>query len=117
MTFSCADQEGLSGIAPNGCTAPKTVTTEGKAQPVTGVATDNANNSANDATKVSIDKGKPTIAGKADREANGNGWRLHESFSKTRRSSFSTRQPPASTVKANDWWKKRCRSFYAGVRL
>ena len=70
VTFTCVD--GGSGIA--SCTAPQTVTTEGKNQPVNGTAVDNAGNSATDPATVSIDKAAPTITAAADRDANGNGW-------------------------------------------
>ncbi len=72
VTFTCDDQAGLSGIA--SCTAPQTVTTEGKDQPVTGTATDNAGNSATDPATVSLDKGKPVITGSRTPEANDMGW-------------------------------------------
>jgi hypothetical protein len=71
VTFSCADAGG-SGIA--SCTAPQTVTTEGKDQAVTGTATDNAGNTATDPAKVSVDKTPPTITATADRAANAAGW-------------------------------------------
>jgi hypothetical protein len=71
VTFTCADQGG-SGIA--SCTTPQTVNTEGKDQPVTGTATDNAGNTATDPAQVSIDKTPPTIKAAADRPANAAGW-------------------------------------------
>ena len=71
VTFTCADTGG-SGIA--SCTAAQTVTTEGKNQAVTGMATDNAGNSATDPATVSIDKTAPTISAATDRPANANGW-------------------------------------------
>ncbi|MDP9374542.1 MAG: PxKF domain-containing protein [Chloroflexota bacterium] len=58
VTFTCADD--LSGVA--SCTAPQTVTTEGKDQRVTGTATDTAGNTATDPATVSIDKTAPTIS-------------------------------------------------------
>ena len=72
VTFTCADQDDLSGIA--SCTAPQTVTTEGKDQPVTGTATDNAGNTATDPATVSLDKTKPTITGSRTPAANDFGW-------------------------------------------
>jgi hypothetical protein len=72
VTFSCDDQEGLSGIA--SCTSPQTVSTEGAGQTITGHAVDHAGNTASDSATVNLDKTKPTISGAADRAANGNGW-------------------------------------------
>lgn len=71
VTFIC-DDSGGSGIA--SCTAPQTVTSEGKNQPVTGTALDNAGNTATDPATVSIDKTAPTISAAADRAANPAGW-------------------------------------------
>jgi hypothetical protein len=68
--FICDDT--LSGIA--SCTADNVIATEGKAQPVTGTATDNAGNTATDPATVSIDKTRPTISSSRDRDANANGW-------------------------------------------
>ncbi len=70
VTFTCNDA--LSGVA--SCTAPQTVTTEGKDQPVTGTATDNAGNTATDPATVSIDKTPPQISAAPDRPANAHGW-------------------------------------------
>ncbi|KRE43667.1 OmpL47-type beta-barrel domain-containing protein [Knoellia sp. Soil729] len=72
VTFTCADPGDLSGIA--SCTAPQTVTDEGKDQAVTGTATDKAGNSAEDPATVSLDKTKPTIAGSRKPAANDFGW-------------------------------------------
>jgi hypothetical protein len=72
VTFTCDDQAELSGIAT--CTTPQTVTTEGKDQPVTGTATDNAGNTATDPATVSLDKTKPTITGSRTPAANSFGW-------------------------------------------
>jgi hypothetical protein len=72
VTFTCADPGDLSGIA--SCTAPQTVSTEGKDQPVTGTATDNAGNTATDPATVSLDKTKPTITGSRAPAANVHGW-------------------------------------------
>lgn len=72
VTFTCTDQAALSGIKT--CTGPQTVTTEGKDQPVTGTATDNAGNTATDPATVSIDKTPPTITLSPDRAPNANGW-------------------------------------------
>jgi hypothetical protein len=70
VTFSCADN--LSGI--KSCTFPQTVSSEGKNQPVTGTAVDNADNSTTDPATVSIDKTKPTVLAAPDRLANAFGW-------------------------------------------
>ncbi|GGN09749.1 hypothetical protein GCM10009721_42070 [Terrabacter tumescens] len=72
VTFTCDDQVNLSGIA--SCTAPQTVTKEGKDQPVTGTATDEAGNTATDPATVSLDKTKPTITGSRTPDANDLGW-------------------------------------------
>ena len=72
VTFTCDDQADLSGVA--SCTSPQTVTTEGKDQPVTGTAKDNAGNSATDPATVSLDKTKPTITGSRTPAANDDGW-------------------------------------------
>jgi large repetitive protein len=72
VTFSCADQDGLSGIA--SCTAPHTVTTQGAAQLVNGTAVDHAGNSASDSATTNLDKTAPGITGAADRSPNANGW-------------------------------------------
>jgi uncharacterized protein YjbJ (UPF0337 family) len=72
VSFACADQTTLSGLMD--CTKPQTVTTEGKAQEVTGTATDNAGNSITGTATVNIDKTAPTISGAPDRAANGAGW-------------------------------------------
>ncbi|HEY0604981.1 MAG TPA: Ig-like domain repeat protein, partial [Herpetosiphonaceae bacterium] len=72
VSFTCADQPTLSGLA--SCTAPQTITTEGKHQPVVGTASDNAGNTAQAPTTVNIDKTAPTISAAADRAANAGGW-------------------------------------------
>src|SRR5439155_13796909 len=65
-----------SGLAtaPNGCTAPLGITTEGKDQPVTGGALDNAGSSTSDTALVSIDRTKPQGTASRTPAANGNGW-------------------------------------------
>ncbi len=70
VTFTCSDS--LSGIA--SCTAPQAVNTEGSNQGVTGVATDNAGNTATDPASVSIDKTTPTIIVDALPNPDANGW-------------------------------------------
>ncbi|MDQ1732183.1 MAG: large repetitive protein [Pseudonocardiales bacterium] len=72
VSFACADQATLSGLAT--CTDPQTVTTEGKAQKVTGTATDNAGNGITGTATVNIDKTAPSITGAPDRAANPAGW-------------------------------------------
>ncbi|GAB3763044.1 hypothetical protein FB382_001317 [Nocardioides ginsengisegetis] len=72
VTFSCADQDNLSGVA--SCTGPQTVTTEGPAQAVNGTAIDRAGNSATDHATVSIDKTPPTITVDALPAPNASGW-------------------------------------------
>jgi hypothetical protein len=72
VSFACADQSALSGVAV--CPGPQTVTAEGKAQKVTGTATDNAGNSTSGTATVNIDKTAPTITGGPDRPANAAGW-------------------------------------------
>ncbi|MFC7491636.1 MULTISPECIES: OmpL47-type beta-barrel domain-containing protein [unclassified Knoellia] len=72
VTFTCEDQDTLSGIA--SCTATQTVTTEGEDQAVTGTATDKAGNTATDPATVSLDKTKPTITGSRNPAGNSYGW-------------------------------------------
>jgi hypothetical protein len=74
VTFHCSDV--LSGIA--SCTAPQTVTLEGKDQPVPGTAVDHAGNSANDPVTVSLDKTPPTIVGSASDTPNSQHWFNHD---------------------------------------
>lgn len=70
VTFNCSDA--LSGVA--SCTGSRTISTEGRDQPVNGTAVDNAGNTAADHDTVNLDKTKPTIAAAADRQPNGSGW-------------------------------------------
>jgi large repetitive protein len=72
VTFTCADQVDLSGLA--SCTTPQTLTTEGEGQAVEGTAIDTAGNQASDIATINIDKTAPNIAAQADRAPNGNGW-------------------------------------------
>ena len=72
VSFSCLDQVNLSGLAD--CTEPSTVTTEGRAQQVTGHATDNAGNRVTGTAVLNIDKTAPTVTGAPDRAANAAGW-------------------------------------------
>jgi len=80
VTFICTDPPLADGKPPSGiasCTggaAGLTVSSEGLAQPVTGIATDNAGNTATDPATVSIDKTPPAIGIAGDREPNANGW-------------------------------------------
>jgi hypothetical protein len=70
VSFVCDDA--LSGIA--SCSADQVVSDEGASQPVSGTAEDNAGNSAEAHTSVSVDKTPPTISAAVDRPANANGW-------------------------------------------
>ena len=72
VSFACEDQTDLSGLAD--CTEPRTVTTEGRAQRVTGTATDHAGNRVSGSAVVNIDKTAPTLTGAPDRPANAAGW-------------------------------------------
>ncbi|MDT0214749.1 PxKF domain-containing protein [Rothia sp. ARF10] len=72
VSFSCADQVDLSGLA--SCTPPQSLTSEGRAQQVTGTATDHAGNSSSRRRTVNIDKTAPSITGAPDRAANAAGW-------------------------------------------
>lgn len=72
VSFSCADQVALSGLA--SCTPSQTLTSEGRAQQVTGTATDHAGNATSSTATVNIDKSAPTITGAPDRAANEAGW-------------------------------------------
>jgi len=58
VTFACSDLE--SGIAT--CPAPKTVTTEGANQLVSGIAVDKAGNSATANVALKIDKTSPVVS-------------------------------------------------------
>ncbi|KRB43106.1 hypothetical protein ASD90_22280 [Terrabacter sp. Root181] len=72
-TFTCADQDGLSGIL--SCPAAKTLG-QGANQSAGGTATDAADN-ASDAFSiagVNIDKTDPTLSGAATTAPNGEGW-------------------------------------------
>ncbi len=72
-TFTCADQDGLSGVL--SCPAATTLT-EGADQSVGGTATDAADN-ASDAfriTGVNVDTTAPTLSGAATSAPNSNGW-------------------------------------------
>ena len=70
VTFACADA--TSGIA--SCTAPVTVSSEGKDQAVTGTATDRAGNTATTTLKVSVDKTSPTLLASVSPAPNAAGW-------------------------------------------
>src|SRR5262249_25105217 len=59
VTFTCTDA--LSGVA--SCSAPRTVTSEGSGQDVSGSAVDNAGNSSSTSTTLNIDKTAPSIVG------------------------------------------------------
>jgi uncharacterized protein YjbJ (UPF0337 family) len=71
VTFACADT--LSGVA--SVTGPRTLTTEGANQSVTGTCTDKAGNVASrTASGISIDKTPPTITSTRSPAANTNSW-------------------------------------------
>ena len=72
VTFECADQAGLSGIA--SCTEPHPVADETAGEDVTGTATDNAGNSATDTVTVRLDRTRPEIHGSRFPVANERGW-------------------------------------------
>jgi large repetitive protein len=72
VTFTCADQSGLSGIKT--CTTPKSVTTDGLGQQVVGNAEDNAGNTSSTTHTVNLDKTPPTITSSISEPANGAGW-------------------------------------------
>jgi hypothetical protein len=72
-TFTCADQDGLSGIL--SCPAAKTLT-EGKNQGAGGTATDAADNTSEpfSITGINVDTTDPTLSGATTTAPNGNGW-------------------------------------------
>jgi hypothetical protein len=78
VTFQCSDD--TSGVAKciandsDGTSPSKTVSSEGKDMSVTGLAEDNAGNTATDQAMVSIDKTPPTIGASPDRPANAYNW-------------------------------------------
>ncbi|MDP9383208.1 MAG: PxKF domain-containing protein [Chloroflexota bacterium] len=77
VSFACADPKAANGSDGSGiksCTAAQTLG-EGKAQRVTGTATDAADNTKS-ATEsgINVDKTAPTLSGTATTEPNGNGW-------------------------------------------
>jgi hypothetical protein len=74
VTFSCSDA--LSGVAT--CPAPVTVSKEGANQLVSGVATDNAGNTATASANINLDTTPPTITGAATTSPNSNGWYNHD---------------------------------------
>ena len=72
VSFTCADQDGLSGVAT--CTEANTLS-EGADQSVEGSVTDRAGNA--DSTTVdgiNVDKTKPVLSGEVTTKANGAGW-------------------------------------------
>ena len=72
VTFTCADQVGLSGI--KSCTQPQSVTTDGLGQQVAGNAEDNAGNTASTTHTVNLDKTPPTISSSISEIPNLAGW-------------------------------------------
>src|SRR5262249_12941531 len=69
VSFTCSDE--LSGV--DRCADPITVTAEGS-QPVTGVATDKAGNTATATATVTIDRTAPQIQTTVSPAANASGW-------------------------------------------
>ena len=90
VSFDCGDTG--SGIA--SCTPDQVVSTDGKAQAVTGTATDTAGNTAGATHIVNLDKTAPTISAAADREANELGWYSDDVIVELHR---QRRRCPAST--------------------
>ena len=72
VTVKFNGSDALSGI--DGCTADKTVSTEGASQSVQGTCTDNAGRSGTGSATVSIDKTAPTISGSPATQPNSDGW-------------------------------------------
>ena len=72
-TFTCADQDGLSGVL--SCPAAK-MFGEGADQSAGGTATDAADNDSDafSMTGINVDKTDPTLYGAVTTAANGNGW-------------------------------------------
>src|SRR5262249_18669588 len=70
VTFTCADAG--SGVA--SCASPRTITTEGQGQVVTGTAVDNAGNTASASVRLNIDKTPPAIAASVQPQPNADGW-------------------------------------------
>lgn len=71
VTFSCSDA--LSGIA--SCPPPRTVTTQGANQVISGTATDNAGNTATTSVTLTIVKNPPpTITAAVSPPPNASGW-------------------------------------------
>lgn len=76
VTFECADQEGLSGVAT--CTPPQQVTDEGLGQLVHGSVTDHAGNAADDVATVNLDRTPPRLTLTRSPEPNAEGWSNRE---------------------------------------
>jgi hypothetical protein len=72
-SFTCADQDGLSGVL--SCPAAKTLG-EGENQSAGGTAIDAADNESGlfTLTGINVDKTDPTLSGVVTPEPNGNGW-------------------------------------------
>lgn len=69
VSFACSGPLGIAS-----CSAPVTVTTEGRSQVITGTATDNAENTAAASVTLNIDKTAPVVTAAAAPAANGNDW-------------------------------------------
>lgn len=73
ITFTCTDQDNLSGLATCAPTS-QGITANGAGQTVSGTATDGAGNTATDVVTVNVDKSAPTITAVARSSPNANGW-------------------------------------------
>ena len=101
VTFRC--DPGASGAATTACSTPRTVSTDGAAQPVTGSATDEAGRSATATLPVSVDSTPPTISGAPATAANAAGWHRGDVtivFTCTDALSGVAACPPSATVGA-----------------
>ncbi|MDP4146875.1 MAG: PxKF domain-containing protein [Bacillota bacterium] len=74
VSFSATDPEATI----TSVDGPKTVTTEGKDQVISGSATNSAGLTGTGSTTISIDKTAPTITGTAGQAANAAGWYNHD---------------------------------------
>jgi hypothetical protein len=75
VTVSFTATDAASGVAPDGCDAPVTLSTDGSDQSVTGSCQDRAGNSASaTSSNIRIDRTAPTVAGSRTPDPNPNGW-------------------------------------------
>jgi hypothetical protein len=70
VTFTCSDS--TSGIAT--CPSPVVVNTDGAGQVVSGIAVNNAGNTASTSVTLNIDRGAPTVTASRSAPPNTNGW-------------------------------------------